>query len=83
MCQVVIKDPDFSAGCSDLPDSDYYMYSLQGYAPCFFFDFTATYDITIQLNCLLINSNGVAVPNEVSLGYLYRDIVEMPVVDEA
>jgi hypothetical protein len=82
MCQVVIKNPDFSAGCADLPDSDYYMYSLQGYAPCFFFDFSATYDITIQLNCMLINSNGVAVPNEISLGYLYRDIVEIPEVNE-
>jgi hypothetical protein len=32
---------------------------------------------------MLINSNGVAVPNEISLGYLYRDIVEIPEVNEA
>jgi len=24
----------------NLPDSDYYLYSLGGFAPCFYFDFT-------------------------------------------
>ena len=62
MCQVEIIDPDFSAGCADQPDSAYYMYSLQGYAPCFFYDFTTTIDITVNINCQMINSTNVTIP---------------------
>lgn len=38
------------------PDSDYYMYSLGGYAPCFFYDFNAVYEFELTLECrLLVN----------------------------
>jgi len=54
----------------DLPDSDYYLYSLGGFAPCFFYDFTATYTFEITLNCQ-IYSNLTAL----TTGYQYRDVV--------
>lgn len=37
---VHILEPDFDSGCADLPDSSYYIYSLGGYAPCFYLDFS-------------------------------------------
>jgi len=41
----------------DLPDSDYYLYSLGGFAPCFFYDFTQTYTFELTLNCKLFFDN--------------------------
>lgn len=38
-CWVQITDPDFGKGCPEKGDSAYYLYSLQGYAPCYFIDF--------------------------------------------
>ena len=51
---VHILEPDFDSGCTNLTDSSYYIYSLGGYAPCFYLDFTATYNITVDLICEFI-----------------------------
>jgi hypothetical protein len=53
---------------------------LGGFAPCFFFDFSATYDITVTIECQLVT---LAAPlaNEISPGYQYRDVVKSPKVD--
>ena len=61
----------------DLPDSDYYLYSLGGFAPCFFFDFTATYDITVTIECQLVTL-AAPKPNEIVPGYQYRDVLKAP-----
>ena len=42
-CFVNITNPPLYEGCMDRPDSDYYTYSLGGYAPCYFYDMTKEY----------------------------------------
>jgi hypothetical protein len=56
------------------------MYSLGGFAPCFYFDFSATYDITVTIECQLVTLAAVR-PNEISPGYQYRDVLQAPKVD--
>lgn len=48
----ITKPASFYEGCTG-EDSAYYMYSLQGYAPCQFFDFSQVYEIEVVLNCQL------------------------------
>lgn len=55
----------------DLPDSDYYLYSLGGFAPCFFYDFTSNYTFEITLNCKIYTDL-----LNLQTGYQYRDVVE-------
>ena len=66
-------------GCSK-PDSDYYVYSIQGFDPCFFYDFTQEYEFKYKLNCKPINDEGVVKPqgHVENLGYNYADVVEYP-----
>jgi len=56
-CVVNITSPPLYEGCMDLPDSDYYMYSLGGFAPCYFYDFTAVNEFELTLQCqVLVNT---------------------------
>ena len=50
-CFLNITKPAFYEGCSDLPDSPYSLYSIPGYDPCFFFNFTETYNIEFMIQC--------------------------------
>ena len=79
-CFVHIREPNFDQGCMGNPDSDYYLYSLGGFAPCFYFDFSATYEITVTIECQLVTLAAPA-PNEISPGYQYRDVVTAPIVN--
>lgn len=56
----------------DLPDSDYYLYSLGGFAPCYFYDFTSTFTFELTLNCKIFVDN----TNQLATGYKYRDVVD-------
>jgi len=51
-CALQITDPDFVTGCPNNPDSAYYTYSLLGYAPCYFLDFTSTYSVEFYVKCM-------------------------------
>lgn len=79
-CFAHILEPNFDQGCTDLPDSDYYMYSLGGYAPCFFFDFSSTIEITVKIECQLVTLAAIQ-SNSIAAGYQYRDVLQAPVVD--
>ena len=71
-CFVNITDPPLYAGCS-YPDTDYYLYSLGGFAPCYWYDFTKTYTFQILIQCMM------QVPNVLgNLGYQYRNVIEAP-----
>jgi hypothetical protein len=51
-CYVHITNPDMSKPCSDDPenvDSEYYVYSIQGFDPCHKFDFERSYKIKFKL----------------------------------
>lgn len=50
-CWVQIIDPDLAKGCSDREDTPYYLYSVPGFSPCYFFDFNSQTDMTWLLTC--------------------------------
>ena len=39
-------------------DSMDYLFSIEGFAPCWYFDFTKSYDIKYKLNCKAIGVDG-------------------------
>lgn len=55
------------------------MYSLGGYAPCYYYDFTATYKFKLLIQCMVKTPNPVndiTNPFVQQVGYAYRDVVE-------
>jgi len=53
-CYVHITEPNMDKPCSEDPenvDSEYYVYSIQGFDPCHKFDFTRSYKIKFKLDC--------------------------------
>lgn len=79
-CYVNITEPALHKGCKDKEDSDYYVYSIQGFDPCFFFDFTKSYKMKYNLQCRPVDEKGVVLPNghPEGLGYKYSDITIYP-----
>lgn len=80
-CYANITTPAFYKGCNGT-DSAYYMYSLQGYAPCEYFDFSAELTVEVYLNCQLAifpepdtNTTNVTA----TVGFEYRDVISAPV----
>jgi len=78
-CYVNITDPPLYEGCADKPDSAYYLYSVPGFSPCFFFDFTSTtpFNLKYELNCKSVNTTGemATIDENEMTGYQYRDVV--------
>lgn len=76
-CYVNMTEPALYKGCKDKPDSDYYVYSIQGFDPCFFYDFTKQYTLKYMLQCRPVNEKGVVEPNghPEGVGYKYSDVV--------
>lgn len=76
-CYLNITDPMFYKTC-DYPDSEYYIYSIHGYDPCYFLDFTTTYDVHYILTCAPTDIEGYLTEWSEGLGAEYRDVTEMP-----
>ena len=78
-CYVNITQPALYKGCKDeYPDSDYYLYSIQGFDPCHHFDFTKKQEIKFKLNCLPLTEDGVVkeAGHVEKLGFDYVDIIK-------
>lgn len=62
------------SGNSDSPD---FMFSIQGFDPCFYFDFTKVHTFKFKLNCKTIDTKGLVDLNseKLGLGYSYRDVL--------
>ena len=78
-CFVNITDPavyDTEACRNSQADSDYYKYSIPGFDPCFFFDFSQEYTFKYKLVCKTIDSNGMVSMKPQSMGYDYRDVTK-------
>lgn len=78
-CFVQITEPNLAAGCSDKhEDSDYYVYSIQGYDPCNYFDFNGKTTLKYKLVCKAINKAKVVVEGGHPEGvqYIYRDVFD-------
>lgn len=74
-CYVNITNPPIYAGCNGT-DSDYYLYSLGGYAPCFFYNFEKTYTFDFLIQCMVLTENDIVNSTLPQVGYQYRDVVE-------
>jgi len=70
-CYVNITEPALYKGCREgKTDSDYYVYSIQGYDPCNFVDFDSenSYNIKFILDCRDINDLAIVKENGHSEG---------------
>jgi hypothetical protein len=74
-CFLNITEPAFFKGCSSLPDTPYYLYSVPGYDPCTYLDFTRSYEVKFQVQCNTIDENGLVKMSAERTGYDYRDVV--------
>ena len=81
-CYVNMTNPALHEGCKDqYEDSDFYVYSIQGFDPCHFYDFSKEYTFQYQLKCMAVNSQSKVVENghQEGLGYEYADLNEDPI----
>jgi hypothetical protein len=49
--------------------------SVEGFDPCFFFDFSSAYTFKYKLNCKSINAKGLISLEPSSIGYHYKDLI--------
>jgi hypothetical protein len=77
-CFVNITDPPFYAGCHGKQDTPYYLYSVPGYDPCFYLNFSRSYEVKYQLHCRVINEQGIVDEQTDLTGYKYRDVLASP-----
>ena len=57
-CLVTITDPPTDKLCNN-PDTDDYVHSIEGFNPCYFFDFSKKYQFKFKLDCRHLNSQGL------------------------
>ena len=51
-CYINITEPALYKGCEDkYEDSFYYLYSIPGFSPCYFFNFSNPLTVEFDLNC--------------------------------
>jgi hypothetical protein len=78
-CFVNITDPPFYAGCPDRKDTPQYLFSVSGYDPCFYLDFSKSHEVRYQLQCRNIDANGIVASELTEVnGYRYRDVLTPP-----
>ena len=73
-----------AAGCADqYEDSDDYVFSIQGYDPCHFFNFDETYTIKYKLTCRALNLDNRALEGGYpeQLGFEYVDLLDAPSIN--
>eukprot|EP00347_Sterkiella_histriomuscorum_P010347 403376653 len=75
-CFVNITDPPLYRGCQK-EDSPYYLYSVPGFDPCFYLDFTEVQNIKYILTCKYTGDISGIDPVKENLGYAYRDVIQM------
>lgn len=77
-CYVNITEPALYKGCSEREDSEYYVYSIHGFDPCFYFDFSKTYTMKFLLQCRAIDEKGIVLENGHSegVGFEYADVIK-------
>lgn len=69
-CFINITEPAFYKGCSEnKEDTPYYLYSVPGYDPCFYLNFSRSYEVIFNLNCKVIDEHGLNDLRYESSGY--------------
>lgn len=81
-CYINITEPAFWEGCEDKEDSFYYLYSVPGFSPCFWYNFSSAIDVEFNLQCQQITTDGlVSMTPSSTVGYPYRDVIQAPNLD--
>lgn len=82
-CYINVTNPALYEGCADKhEDSFYYLYSIPGFSPCFWYNFSSSLTVEFEVNCQQINATGLATVNrEPLVGYPYRDVIKAPSVN--
>lgn len=76
-CFINVTEPAFFKGCaSSQRDTPFYLYSITGYDPCEYLDFTKAHEIHFQVHCRTIDESGIATISTEHTGYNYRDVVQ-------
>ena len=57
-CMVNFTEPALHKGCPERPDTPYYLYSVPGYDPCHFFNFSRSYKMKYLIECRSIDEMG-------------------------
>jgi hypothetical protein len=78
----VTNPPFYKTECQDRADTTYYRYSIAGYDPCSFFDFSKPLTFKFKLYCQVFDETGFIEPNQENIGYKYRDVVDVPTLEE-
>jgi hypothetical protein len=79
MCFVNITNPPlYTRECENKPDSSYYKYSVGGFDPCHYFDFSKRQTVSFKLYCQVLDELGFIEPNKENVGYIYRDVLSPP-----
>ena len=58
-CIVELTEPDTSMESCKRVDTDEFMHSLDGFRPCFFYDFSKSYVWKYKLDCRSLTSEGL------------------------
>lgn len=64
-------------GCANKTSSDYYLYTISGFDPCHFFDFSSKTTIKYNLQCRNVDSKRLVIEDGHPEGvrYDYQDVV--------
>ena len=54
------------------------MYSIPGFDPCFYLDFSKVHNIKFLLTCKLTDETGIVTTSSENVGYAYRDVTVSP-----
>lgn len=60
-CFINITEPAFYKGCNK-PDTPYYFFSVPGYDPCFYLNFSRSIEVVFNLQCKVIDEKGLNKP---------------------
>ena len=80
-CYVQFTSPNLAEGCRDQhADGDYYVYSIPGFDPCNFYDFSGNTTLKFQLICKPVELSGGYVKDTphaegVGAGYGYENVL--------
>ena len=52
-----------------------YMFSIRGYDPCFYLNFSETFEFRFKLECKYLDSTGLVQIHPYNVGYQYEDVI--------
>jgi len=63
-----------------MPDTPYYLYSVPGYDPCYYLNFTRSHEIQFYMQCKIIEEDGLESTNSETSGFPYQNVNVQPII---